>query len=216
MDRRPPVLRKKLLPEIKILSYIFFVIVVAVSGSFQVYGIIFSILLLFLLLIPFSTVKSGWIPVSLFLIFTFFSNVLNQHGKILFSTGFLVITEEGLNIAVIRTLRVLFMIWGAKILIATSKTEEIIHGLRTLLLPFEKIGLPISDFFSMMGLTLKCFPILKDMLYENYRKSITSANITGLWNKAKAVSMFLLPMFVESIQFPDKFFNEENAGEKTN
>ena len=88
--------------------------------------------------------------------------MLNQHGKILFSTGPVVITDEGFNIAAIRTLRVLFMIAGAKILIATSKTEEIIHGLWRLLSPFEKTGLPVKDFFYMMGLTLKCFPVLKE------------------------------------------------------
>jgi hypothetical protein len=67
-----------------------------------------------------------------------------------------------------------------------------------------------------MGLTLKCFPILKTMLHENYRQQITSANINGIWNRAKAVSMFLLPMFVESIQYPEKFFIEQEQGEKTN
>jgi len=107
------------------------------------------------------------------------------------------------------------MIAGAKILMATSKTEDIIHGLWRLLSPFERVGLPVKDFFYMMGLTLKCFPILKDMLYENYRENITSANINGIWNRAKAVSMFLLPMFVESLQSPEKFFLEPEPGEKT-
>ncbi len=141
---------------------------------------------------------------------------MNQHGKILFSAGPVVITDEGLDIAAIRTLRVLFMIFGAKVLIATSKTEEIIHGLWRLLSPFERTGLPVKDFFYMMGLTLKCFPVLKDMLYENYREHIISANIKGVWNRAKAVSMFLLPMFVESMQSPEKFFIEAETGEKAN
>jgi energy-coupling factor transport system permease protein len=127
-----------------------------------------------------------------------------------------IITEEGLNISAIRTLRVLYMIAGAKILIATSKTEEIIRGLWRLLSPLERLGLPVKDYFHTMGLTLKCFPILKNLLYENYRTQITSANIKGIWNRAKVVSMFLLPMFVESIQNPEKFFIEPEPGEKTN
>jgi len=68
----------------------------------------------------------------------------------------------------------------------------------------------------MMGLTLKCFPILKNLLYENYREHISSGNINGIWNRAKAVSVFLLPMFVDSIQNPEKFFIEPEPGEKTN
>ena len=185
-------------------------------GSLKAYAVIFSVLCLFLLKVPFRTVKSGWIPISIFLIFTFASNALNQHGKILFSSGPVVLTDEGLNIAAIRTLRILFMVFGAKILISTSKTEEIIHGLWRLLSPFEKTGLPVKDFFYMMGLTLKCFPVLKNMLYESYREHIISANIKGIWNRAKAVSMFLLPMFVESMQSPEKFFIESETGEKAN
>lgn len=207
-----------LLPEIKILFYLFFVLLVSTVSSLKLYAVIFFILCLsiFFLKVPFRTVRSGWIPISIFLLFTFISNVLNQHGKIVFSTGSVIITEEGLNIAAVRTLRVLYMIAGAKILMATSKTEEIIHGLRRLLSPFERLGLPVEDYFHTMGLTLKCFPILKNLLYENYREQITSANINGIWNRAKVVSMFLLPMFVESIQNPEKFFIEPEPGEKTN
>jgi energy-coupling factor transport system permease protein len=204
------------LPEIRILFYIFFVVLVSVLSSIKAYAAIFFVLCLFLLKVPFGSVKSGWIPIGIFLIFTFISNVLNQHGKILFSSGPFVITEEGFNMALIRTLRVFFMIFGAKILIATSKTEEIVHGLWRLLSPFEKTGLPVKDFFYMMGLTLKCFPVLKNMLYENYRGHIISANIKGVWSRAKVVSMFLLPMFVESMQSPEKFFIEPETGEKAN
>lgn len=205
-----------MLPEIKILLYIFFVVLVSAVSSIKIYAVIFFILSLFLLKVPFRTVKSGWIPISVFLIFTFASNILNQHGKIIFLAGPVMITEEGLHIAAIRTLRILFMIAGAKILIATSETEEIIHGLWRLLSPFERVGLPVKDFFFTMGLTLKCFPILKTMLHENYRAHITSANIKGIWKRTRVVSMFLLPMFIESIQFPEKFFIEPVPGEKTN
>ena len=207
-----------LLPEIKILVYLFFVLLVSTVSSLKIYAFIFFILFLsiFFLKVPFRTVKSGWIPISIFLIFTFISNVLNQHGKIVYSAGPVLITEEGLSIAAIRTLRVLYLIAGAKILIATSKTEEIIQGLWRLLGPFERLGLPVKDYFHTMGLTLKCFPILKNLLYENYREQITSANIKGMWNRAKVVSMFLLPMFVDSIQNPEKFFIESEPGEKAN
>ena len=205
-----------MLPEIRILFYVFFVVLVSAISSLKAYAVIFFLLCLFLLKVPLRAVKSGWIPISIFLTFTFISNVMNQHGKIVFSGGPVVITDEGFNIAAIRTLRVLFMITGAKILIATSKTEEIIHGLWRLLSPFEKTGLPVKDFFYMMGLTLKCFPVLKNMLYENYREHIISTNVKGVWNRARAVSMFLLPMFVESMQSPEKFFSGPETVEKAN
>jgi len=203
-----------LFPEIKILFYVFFVLLLSAVSSLKAYAVIFFILFLFLLKIPFRAVKSGLMPIGIFLTFTFLSNVLNQHGKIVFVTGPVVITEEGLHIAAIRTLRVLYMIAGAKILMATSKPEEIIDGLRRLLGPFERVGLPVKDFFSTMMLTLKCFPVLKNILYDNYRDHITAANVRGIWNRARAVAMFLLPLFVETIQSPEKFFIEPETDER--
>jgi len=178
---------------------------VSALSSLKAYAVIFFILCLFLLKVPFRNVKAGWIPITIFLTFTFVSNVLHQHGKILFSSVFIVITEEGLKIAATRTLRIFYMIMGAKILMATSKTEAIIHGLWRLLSPFERLGLPVKDFFHVMGLTLKCFPVLKNKLHENYRTNITSNNIRGIWNRAGAVSMFLLPMFVRAYNLPGVF-----------
>jgi len=158
--------------------------------------------------------KSGWLPVSLFLLFTFISNVLNQHGRILFSAGFFVITEEGLNLAAIRAFRVFLMIGSAKILIVLTEAEAIIKALGTLLGPFEKLHLPVKDFIHTMGLTLQCFPVLQDMITENYRVSTGTGKVSGLWNRAKAVSMFLLPMFVKSIQSPESFFEGVDGSDK--
>ena len=202
-------------PEIKILSYVSFIIFVSAVGNLKTYAFT-SILIctsVLALKVPFKVIRSGWLPISIFLLFTFISNLLNQHGKILISSPIL-ITEEGLNIALVRTLRILFMIAGAKILIASSGTEEIIQGLWRLLRPFERLGLPVKDFFHAMGLTLKCFPILKDLVYKNYREQVRSADIRGVRNRARTVSRFLLPLFADSIQNPERFFVETGPDEK--
>lgn len=172
-------------------------------------------LCLFLLRVPFKTLKSGWMPISLFLIFTFIGNVFNRHGRILISTGALVITEEGVNIAALKTLKVLFMIGGAKILMSAEKTEDIVAGLGRLLSPFEKTGIPIKDFFHTMGLTMKCFPVLKNMASEAYRENINTSKINGFWDKAGMISKFLLPMFIKSVRSPEIFFRKDEINETT-
>lgn len=203
-------------PEGKILLYILFVVLVSVVSSLTAYALICCILCLFLLKIPFRSVTAGWIPISLFLLFTFLSNVVNQHGRIVFAAGPLVLTQEGFYLGALRTLRVLFMIAGAKILVALSSPEEIIAGLWRLLRPVERLGLPVKDFFSTMGLTLKCFPVLKKVLQENYRKQVSSSPVKGIWSRSRAVSQFLFPLFVETLQAPEKFFIEPETGEKKN
>lgn len=209
-----PIQGRQLIPEIKIVLYIVFIISLFIFSGLKAYLFIFAVLCILLLNVPFKNLKSGWIPISLFLMFTFISNVINQHGEILFSSGPLVITYEGLNIAVIRTIRILLMIAGAKILIASTKTDDMVRALGRLLSPFEKLGLPVKDFFHTMGLTLKCFPILKEKASETYKESKRSGDIRGFLNRARMISMFLMPMFVRSIQSPEVFFEKSETNEK--
>jgi energy-coupling factor transport system permease protein len=165
---------------------------------------------IFLFRIPFRSLKSGWIPISLFLLFTFISNILFQHGRILYNAGPLFITEEGFNIAVIRTMRVFFMIAGAKIITATTQIESLIGAFGKLLNPLEHLGIPVVEFFSTMGLTMKSLPKLKDQIAANYREKVKEGNIKGFWNRAKVVSMFLVPLMIKSIKSPEIYFEQDS------
>ena len=195
--------------EIKIISYIVFIVCIFLIQNLTVYLLILLALLIFLLRIPLKSLKSGWIPISLFLLFTFVSNMLFQHGKILYSAGPVIITEEGLHISLIRTMRVFFMIAGAKILVATTQIELLIGAFGKLLKPLERLGIPVVEFFSTMGLTMKSLPRLKKQLAEMYREKIKEDNIHGFWARARVVSMLLLPLFVKSIQSPESYFEKD-------
>ncbi|MBI3379007.1 MAG: hypothetical protein HY035_11500 [Nitrospirae bacterium] len=195
-------------PEFKIIIYLSFVIAIYIVQSLSAYIIMLAVISVFLLRIPFRSLKSGWLPISFFLAFTFLSNVFFSHGKILYSIGSMLITEEGLRLSAVRTLRIFFMVVGAKILTATTPLDVMVEALRKTLSPLEKIGMPVGDFFSVMGLTLKCFPRLKDYLAENYRNHKNNTESQGFWGRVNIVSSFLLPMFIQSIQSPEMFFQE--------
>ncbi len=202
-----------MLPEFKIILYITFIICLFFIKDITVYLLIFVAISILLLRVPFKSLKSGWIPISLFLLFTFISNVLFQHGKIVYGTGSLVITEEGLNIAAIRTMRVFFMIAGAKILTATTGIELLVNAFGKILRPLERLGMPVNEFISTMGLTMKSLPLLKKQILETYGEQIKDRNITGFWKRAKAISIFLVPLFLKTIQSPEVFFDEELKNE---
>ena len=157
---------------------------------------------------------SGWIPISIFLIFTFTGNALFQQGRIIFNAGPVVLTEEGLSIASMRTMRLFFMITGAKILTATTKIELLIAACGNLLKPLELLRVPVREFFSIMLLTAKSLPALKNEIIGTYREQIKDAGITGFWNRAKMISLFLMPLFVKTIQSPERFFKEDTKYEK--
>jgi len=201
--------------EFRILSYLVFVVSLFCFPLPVFYLLIFFLLSLCFIRLPIKTLTSGWVPISLFLFFTFASNAVYHPGKILYAAGPVLITQEGVRLALLRTSRVLLMIGGAKFLMATTSTNDIISGMSRLLNPCEKIGVPVKDFFHTMGLTLSCFPILKGAISGHYRESLQQGEVRGIWEKTKHMAAFLLPLFVESIRSPEVFFKNSREYEKT-
>jgi len=200
-------------PEIRIVLYLVFAVFLYVIKSLTVLYVLSGILLFFLLRVPFRRLKAGWVPITLFLCFTFSSNLLNHHGRVLARFGSLFITDEGLNIAVFRTLRLFLMIGGLKVLMAGSPTGDLITALGRLFMPLERIGLPVKDLVHTMGLTLQCFPVLKDMGSELYRKQLSLQKARGFSGRVRVISSFMVPMFVMSVRTPEIFFEKRKEDE---
>ncbi len=108
----------KIRPELKIIIYVLFLVSLFVIRDMTGYLFLLGILCLFLVKLPLKSLKAGWLPISLFLFFTFIGNVLGRHGKVLLPAGLFTVTDEGLHIAAFRTVRIGLMIGGAKILMA--------------------------------------------------------------------------------------------------
>jgi len=196
-------------PEIKIISYIFFIAAIFIVQNVTVYLFILVVLLIFLVRIPWRSLKRGWIPISLMIFFTFASNVLFQSGKILYQAGPVSITEEGINIALIRTMRLFFMVAGAKILTAITTVEALVGACGRMLKPLERFGVPVTEFFSTAGLTMKSLPRLKDQLIDAYEQKVKEDSIKGFWSRIKIASLFILPLIAKSLQSPELFFEED-------
>lgn len=202
----------KVSAEIKIAIYLLFVVSLFIVQSLAFYALALVFVILFFMRIPFASLKRGWISAGVLLLFTFMSNVFFSYGAVIFNAGSFLITDDGLRTAVIKTLRIFFMLAGAKILTASLPLVEIIKAFSNILKPLEKTGLPVCDFFSTMGLTLKCFPALKNYLSEHYEKNTGPKKAKGFLAKAKIVSALILPMLIQSINAPEIFFKEEHAG----
>ncbi len=187
------------------------------------HAIIAACVILALFFMPFKKIKSGAVPIFFFLAFTFISNLFYQSGVVIAVVGSVTITEEGLRIASLRTLRVFDMVYAAKILTLLTPLEAMITSLKRVLRPLQRVGLPVHEFFSIMALTLQCFPVLKQKLYERYSEkatqhSGTSKGGTGtksfISNFRIAVALFasfMIPLFVESMAEPEKFFMTANV-----
>jgi energy-coupling factor transport system permease protein len=201
-------------PEIKIITYLLFVISLFFVRDLNVYLLLCIPCFILLIKIPLKILKSGWIPISLLLTFTFVSNMFYQQGRILFSSGLFVITQEGVHTAVVRTMRVFFMIAGVKILMNATKTEILTGALRRILKPLERLKIPVDEFFQITELTMKSLPVIKEQTFCMYRERVNKEQPGGYLERVKMISGLLIPMFVRSIRTPDKIYRENGNIER--
>lgn len=171
-----------------------------------------AVVFLVLMFMPFSKIKSGLLPIILFLVFTFAGNLFFHSGRIILGSGILSITDDGLFLAGLRTLRVFSMIGSSKILTAILPLNEMIRAMSRILSPLESLGLPVKDFFYIMGLTLKALPILSGNIAGHYMDDLKNKGIRGFRGRLRHLVSFILPVFSESIRSPESFFVSEGNG----
>lgn len=197
-------------PEIRIILYLLFVTSLFFITNLKIYLYVLFLLLVLMFFVPFKYLKKGSILIGFLLLFTFISNLFFQHGRIIYKTGYFYITEEGFNTALIRTLRILFMIAGVKILTATTESTVLIKAVERLLSPLEKIGVPVKGFFQITVLTYKSIPVIKDNIYSLYNESRKSGVESNIYSKIQNLAIILLNFFISSIKSPEKFFKKQN------
>jgi len=193
-------------PELKIILYLFFVASLFFIDTLIFYGCASVIILVLLFTIPLRFIKKGWIPILILLTFTFFSNLLFRHGKVLFTAGPLIITGEALTDASVKTMRIVFMIAGAKLLTGTTSAESLMRAFGRILKPLQHVGIPVDEFVSTMGLTIQSLPVLKEQFLAMYGERMRQGRICGFWNSARVVMGLIMPLFVKSLQAPEQFF----------
>ncbi len=203
---------------ILLILYSCFAAIVFLAGGIRLHAIIAACVVLALFSIPFKKIKGGAVPIFFFLGFTFISNLFYQSGMVVAVVGPVTITEDGLRIASIRALRVFDMVYAAKILTHITPLEAMVGSLKKVLHPLQRVGVPVHEFFSIMVLTLQCFPVLKRKLYDRYSEKAKQLSgrstggkgiksfISGFRIGVDLLASFMIPLFVESMADPEKFF----------
>ena len=155
-------------PELKILAYVAMVIGVFFNQSLTLaFAISLIIFGLALKLASKSLRKSSRIVIVV-LSFTFLSNLLFQPGRVLCTFCALYVTQEGLTHAVLMTLRLFAMIYGAQLLNSTTSSDELLKAMERLLGPIGKLK-PVREFSAAICLTLKYLPLIFDQARECYK-----------------------------------------------
>ena len=193
-------------PRSKLIFVLLYIVAVFLSKSPVVYGALFSLLMLGIVV---SRVKPrlfmrGLKPVLLIATFTAVMNLFfNQSGTILWQWNALHITTGGISFAAFMVVRILMLLLSTLLLTYTTSPLMLTDGLDRLLSPLKKLRVPVEDFTMIMSLALRFIPTLMQETEKimSAQKARGADFETGnIIRRAKALIPILIPLFISSFR----------------
>ena len=192
-------------PRSKLIFTVLFIVIIFLCKDLVSYGLVLGCLLV---LIGISKVQpkvfvKGMKPVVFIVICTAILNLFYTDGTVLWSLGFLKITEEGLWKAFFMVLRILMLICSTLLLTYTTSPILLTDGLERLLRPLKKVGFPVHELSMMMSIALRFIPTLiqeTDKIINAQKARGADFDSGNLMQKAKALIPILIPLFISSFR----------------
>lgn len=192
-------------PRTKLIFTVLFIVVIFLCKDLVSYGLVLATLIV---LVGISRIKpkvflKGMKPVVFIVICTALLNLFYTDGNILWSLGFLKITEEGLWKAFFMVLRILMLITSTLLLTYTTSPILLTSGLERLLRPLKKVNFPVHELSMMMNIALRFIPTLiqeTDKIISAQKARGADFDSGNLMQKAKALIPILIPLFISSFR----------------
>lgn len=190
-----------------IMTLIFMVILFIVDSLWALLAAFIFIAAIFLVAgISFKYAIRGMKPVLYIIIFTMVLNMFFTKGNVLLSIGPAKITEEGLILAAVVSIRVFLLIASASIMTYTTTPITLTDGIEKLMKPLNKVKFPVHEMAMMMTIALRFIPTLIDETDKIMKAQAARGADIGSGNllaRAKSFIPVLIPLFVSSFRRAD-------------
>ena len=192
-------------PRSKIIFTVLFIVIIFLCKDLVSYGLVLASLLVLVLIskVQPKVFVKGMKPVVFIVVCTAILNLFYTDGNVLWSLGFLKITEEGLWKAFFMVLRILMLICSTLLLTYTTSPILLTDGLERLLRPLKKVGFPVHELSMMMSIALRFIPTLiqeTDKIINAQKARGADFDSGNLMQKAKALIPILIPLFISSFR----------------
>lgn len=201
---------EKIDARIKIISTIIYIIAVFLCDKFLSYGLCTAFFLgtVYVSGLPFKILIKAMKSMLIILIFTIVVNILfTNEGNVVFSLGFINITDISVLKTVKLCLRLMLLIMFSSILTLTTKPIQLTVAIESLMKPFGKVGIPYHEMAMMMSIALRFVPTLFDEL-DKIKKAqqARGANLGegNIYNRIKSLIPIIIPLFVSSFRRADE------------
>ncbi len=192
-------------PRVKIVATFGFIISLFLVKNFIGYAIaaLFLALCVKLSNVPPRFIFRGMKAIFFLLIITMVFNLFLTPGEPLASVWKFQITKEGIKLAVMMGIRLVFLITGSSLMTLTTTPNNLTDGLESLLNPLKKVRMPVHEIAMMMSIALRFIPILMeetDKIMKAQMARGADFESGSLIARAKNLIPLLVPLFISAFR----------------
>ena len=192
-------------PRVKIVGTFSFIISLFLVKNFIGYVIagLFLVICIKLSNVPPKFIFRGMKAIFFLLMITMVFNLFLTPGEPLVSFWKIQITREGLRLAIMMGVRLVFLITGSSLMTLTTTPNNLTDGLEDLLKPLKKVRVPVHEISMMMSIALRFIPILMeetDKIMKAQMARGADFESGSVMNRAKSLVPLLVPLFISAFR----------------
>ncbi|MDE6053234.1 MAG: energy-coupling factor transporter transmembrane protein EcfT [Lachnospiraceae bacterium] len=192
-------------PRVKLGTTILFIISLFVFDGFWGYLVaaLFLAVVIRLSKVPFKFMVKGMKSIVFLLSITVIFNLFLTPGEPIVHIWKLTITQEGLKLAILLSIRLGFLIIGSSVMTLTTTPNQLTDGLEKMLRPLNKIKVPVHEIAMMMSIALRFIPILMeetDKIMKAQLARCADFDSGNLIKRAKSLVPLLVPLFISAFR----------------
>ena len=194
-------------PRTKLLLVIVYIVGLFNSAGWASYAFVIIVTALSMAISkikPKSALK-GLKPLVIIIILTAVLNIFYTDGTPIVEGW--IITWEGIERAVMMSLRIILLIVGTFMLTYTTSPIALTDGLEIMMGPLKKIKIPVHEMSMMMSMALRFIPTLieeTDKIMSAQKARDADFDSGNLFQRAKALLPILVPLFVSAFRRADE------------
>ena len=192
-------------PRVKLGTTILFIISLFVFDGVGGYvtAALFLALVIRLSGVPFRFMVKGMKSIVFLLSITVIFNLFLTPGEPILHLWKLTVTQEGVRLAVLLSIRLGFLIIGSSVMTLTTTPNQLTDGLEKMLKPLNKVKVPVHEMAMMMSIARRFIPILMeetDKIMKAQLARCADFESGNLVKKAKSLVPLLVPLFISAFR----------------
>jgi len=200
-------------PRAKLVSGIYFIFILFIANNWYSYLLlwIFTLLVMRLSDVKFSTYLRGVRPLIWLILFTVLLQILFTTGKVVYiDWGIITISKYGLINGLFIFCRFVMITFISTVVTLTTKPIDLTDGINALLKPLRLLKVPVDELSIMLTISLRFIPTLLDetqKIMDAQRARGSNFGEGSLVQQMKTLTPIFLPIFVSSLERAEELAN---------